>query len=352
MKKTLLAVAVLVTFSSLAAAQSSVTVYGVIDLGLVSVSGAKASTHVPTPAIPAYGSGDELKLQSGAQSGSRLGFRATDDLGGGLSALFNLEAGILADTGASDQGGLLFGRQAWVGLKSNSLGTLTLGRQNPSHYLAWKSIDPMDDGYAAAAGNLLPTNGKRVNNSIKYATPVMSGVSADLFYGLGEVAGDTTASRTLGTALAYQNGPLMVKLAYHSLDNATATDKSTNTLVGGTYNFGIAKAHLAYNSNKGTGTVDSRDTLVGLTVPMGASNVMLSYISKDDKAVANRDATQLGLAYTYALSKRTNLYAAYAKIDNENGATYRTYDSTAPISGQTGAVGGTKEISVGLRHTF
>jgi GBP family porin len=352
MKKALLTAAILASVASAASAQSNVTVYGIIDIGLASVTNAKASTHVPTTALPVYTGGDEFKLQSGIQGGSRLGFRGTEDLGGGLSAMFNLESGILADTGASDQGGLLFGRQAWVGVKSNSLGAVTLGRQNPSHYLAWKSIDPLDDGFGAAGSNLLPGNGKRINNSIKYATPTISGFNADLFYGLGEVTGSTTASRTLGTTIAYQDGPLMVKLAYHSLENATATDNSTNTLIGGTYNFGIAKAHLVLNNNKGTGTVDNRDTLVGLTVPMGASSFMLSYISKDDKTTANRDATQLGLAYTYALSKRTGLYAAYAKIENDNGATYRTANSTAPISGQTGAVGGTQEINVGLRHTF
>ncbi len=352
MKKVLLTAAILATFANVAAAQSTVTVYGVIDLGLASVTNATASTHVPTSAIPAYTGGDEFKMQSGIQAGSRLGFRGTEDLGGGMSALFNLEAGILADTGASDQGGLLFGRQAWVGLKSNSLGTVTVGRQNPSHYLAWKSIDPMDDGFAAAGSNLIPTNGKRINNALKYATPTISGFNADLFYALGEVTGDNSASRTLGSTLAYQDGPLMVKLAYHALNNATSTDKSTNIVLGGTYNFGIAKAHVAFNSNKGTGTLDSRDTLVGLTVPMGDSSFMLSYISKDDKSVANKDATQLGLAYTYALSKRTNLYTSFAKVSNDNGATYRSYDSTAPISGQTGAVGGTQEINVGIRHTF
>ena len=351
MKKTLLAAAILSSVSAGAFAQTNVTVYGNLDLGVAFVSGAKASTHTPTTAIPAFNGGNETKLRDGIQAGSRLGFRGTEDLGGGLAGLFVLEAGILADTGASDQGGLLFGRQAYVGLKSNA-GTLTLGRQIPVHYLALKAIDPMDDGFAGPMGLLIPTNGKRVNNAIKYATPTVNGLSGDLFYALGEVAGNSDASRTLGASGTYAAGKLMLKLAYHSLNNATASDDSNNTMFGGTYNFGAVKAHAAYNVNKGTGTLDNADLLLGVSVPMGQHKFMLSTIMKDDKTVADRDATLVSLAYTYALSKRTGLYASYADMNNDNGATYRTSSATAPISGQSGAAGGTREFNVGVRHQF
>jgi predicted porin len=340
------------SMSTSATAQTNVTVYGLIDLGLASVSGATANTHVPTATAPAYSSGNEFKMRDGIQTGSRLGFKGTEDLGDGAAALFVLEAGVTADTGASDQGGVMFGRQAFVGLKSSNIGTLTLGRQYPSHYLAFKAIDPMDDGMAGAAGNLLPTNGKRVNNMIKYATPTNFGFSGDLFYALGEVAGDTAASRTLGGSLTYVAGPLTAKAAYHSLENATSTDKSTNSLIGGMYDFGSIRAHASYGHNKGTGSVDNSDLLLGLSVPMGLHSLMASWIRKDDKSSLNRDATQLALAYTYLFSKRTNLYASWANINNDNGATYRTASATAPIAGQTGAIGGTREFNVGFRQQF
>ncbi|MET3130956.1 GBP family porin [Oxalobacteraceae bacterium GrIS 1.11] len=353
MKRTLLAALLATGFASAALAESNVTVYGAVDVGLASISGASASTQTPTAALPAFGAGRETKVRDGILQGSRLGFRGNEDLGNGLSALFVLEAGILVDTGASDQGGLLFGRQAFVGLKLDQAGSLTLGRQYAPQYLAFKAIDPMDDGFAGAASNLIPNNGKRINNALKYSSPSWSGFSADLLYGLGEVAGDNSASRTIGSSLSYLAGPLLVKLAYNGANNATATDKAKSTVVGATYDFGVLKAHASYDSNKGTGTVDNRDLMLGLTVPMGAAHtVMASYIRKDDKSSANRDANQIALAYTYTLSKRTALYSSYARISNDNGAAYRTASASAPIAGQTGAVGGTREFNVGIRHLF
>ncbi|MDC8757322.1 porin [Janthinobacterium fluminis] len=351
MKTSLLAAAILSTFAGAAAAQSSVGIYGAFDLGLASISGGKASTHTPSAALPAF-KPNEVKLRDGILQGSRLGFRGTENLGDGLAAVFVLEAGILTDTGASDQGGLLFGRQAYVGLKSDAAGSVTLGRQYAPHYLAFKAIDPMDDGFAGAASNLIPTNGKRINNALKYATPSVSGFGAELLYGLGEVAGNSSAARSIGAALGYQNGPLLVKLAYHSANNGDASDKAKSALIGATYDFGAVKAHAAYGSNKGTGTADNRDLLLGLTVPMGAHTLLASYIRKDDKSSANRDASQFALAYTYALSKRTALYTSLARVGNDNGATFRTASAGAPAGGQIGAAGGTRELNVGMRHLF
>src|SRR5690606_10200795 len=115
MKKSLLALAVLGTFSGAALAQSSVTIYGVADAGI-------AYTDNGNPA------GEQWSVESGQQSGSRLGFKGTEDLGGGLSAIFTLESGFNLDNGTSAQGGRLFGRQAWVGL-NGGFGTVKLGRQ-------------------------------------------------------------------------------------------------------------------------------------------------------------------------------------------------------------------------------
>jgi predicted porin len=113
MKKALLALAVLAAFAGTASAQTNVTMYGVLDMALQHENDGVNSTTA---------------LDSGIQSGSRLGFKGTEDLGGGLKANFDLEAGVNADTGTSSQGGILFGRQAWVGL-SGGFGSLRLGRQ-------------------------------------------------------------------------------------------------------------------------------------------------------------------------------------------------------------------------------
>jgi GBP family porin len=338
-------------FSIASYAQSTVTVFGNLDLGVVFVSGATSSTHVPTVANPAFSNEREIKLRDGNQAGSRLGFRGTEYLLNGLSAVFVIEAGILLDTGASDQGGIMFGRQAYVGL-SNEFGALTIGRQTLPHHLAFKAIDAMDDAYAGGAGAFIPTNGKRINNSIKYSLKEKNGFSADVIYGFGEVVANSSALRTLGTSLTYNSGPVLIKFGHHSLNNVTATNSSKNTLVGGIYNFDSFKLHALYNVNKGIGTFDTRDYLLGLSVPMGKHLLMFSTNRKDDRSAANRDATMFGMAYSYFISKRTSLYTSCAKIENENGANFRTIGATAPLLSQTGAKGGTRELNLGMRHQF
>lgn len=327
MKKTILAAAVIGMTCATAFAQSNVTVYGIVDTGLVFARGGSA--------------GSETKLESGVSTGSRLGFRGTEDLGGGLSALYTLEAGILADTGALDQGGLLFGRQAFVGLKGGA-GTVTLGRQYTPIYSTLLIADPFGNNYGGASGQLMSDEkaGTRTNNSIMLASPVINGFDAQLAYRFGEVAGNTSASRQTGLAAGYASGPLTVRLAFNRTDNATATDEAKNTLLVGRYDFGIATGSIGYGINKGMGAVDSHDLLLGVKVPFGAHTVMATYIRKDDRSAANRfDAHQTALAYNYALSKRTAFYMAYAKLSNTNFT--RTKFGT-----------GDSELDIGIRHSF
>jgi predicted porin len=324
MKKSLLALAVLGAFAGIASAQTNVTVYGLVDLGIASERGA---------------AGTKNSLQSGIPSGSRLGFRGTEDLGGGLKANFVLESGFNADTGTLTNANTLFSRQATVGL-SGGFGAVNFGRRNTPFFNALDAVDPMATRLAGSATNLFATTGLRMNNSVIYTSPNLSGFTGEVAYGFGEVAGNSSANRQIGASLGYANGPLTVALAHHKADNATGTDSLKNTLLTGKYDFGVAAAHLAYARNKGLG-VDSNDWLVGATVPFGASAVVVDYIRKNDKTAANQDAHQWALAYTYSLSKRTSLYTSYANVTNDNGAAYTT------IGGY-----GDREFNVGLRHAF
>jgi predicted porin len=327
MKKNLLAVAVLGVAAGTASAQSNVTIYGLVDIGLAFERGGAA--------------GSVTKLDgSGMHSGNRVGFRGTEDLGGGLSAIFTLENGYNPDNGTLGQGGLLFGRQAFVGLKGD-FGTATAGRQYSPHWAAVDSLDPLD-GITGGSFNLLRRT-VRTDNTLKYTTPNFSGLTADIAYGFGEVAGNTSASRTLGGSLAYAQGPLVVKLAHHNGRNAADTDATKNSFLGGSYNFGPAKAFLGYQTEKGLGALDRDAALIGAQVPFGPHTVMASYIHKNDKAATNNDANMVGVAYTYALSKRTNLYTSYVKIDNKNSLVYTT---------KVGDGSGDKEFNVGIRHKF
>jgi predicted porin len=330
MKKSLILVAATGLLSGAALAQSSVTIYGIVDAGLVRESGGAA--------------GSVTNLGGGVASGSRIGFKGKEDLGGGLSANFLMENGFNTNNGTQGQGGLLFGRQVYVGL-SGDIGSLTLGRQYSPYYKVLRDVaDPFAAGLAGRAGNIMATN-TRVNNMVEYVTPSFAGFSADLAWGLGGVADDAAKNRNLGAAVGYANGPVVVKLAHHQTNNATATDKTSNTMLAGAYNFGVALATLGYAVNKGTGTADSKDLIAGVSVPLGSSTLLASYIRHDDRTVANRDANQWALGYSYRLSKRTDLYAAYARISNSNGATFTVGNAT-----DTGT--GDKAFNLGVRHSF
>jgi predicted porin len=327
MRASLLAGAVTAAFCQAACAQSSVELYGIIDSGIVIGRGNPK--------------GSELKLEGGVSNGSRLGFRGREDLGGGASAIFVMESGLLNDTGALDQGGLQFGRQSWVGVQSES-GSVTLGRQYTPIYTTLLMADPFGNNYGGASGQLMSGEkaGVRMNNTLMYSSPVIGGFNAQLAYGFGEVPGELAKSRQLGAAFGYANGPVSVRLGFNHQNNATATDAARNTLLAAKYDFGPAIATLGYGVNRGLGAIDSRDILIGMTVPFGAHTLMASYIRKQDASPSHAaDAHQLAMAYTYALSKRTAAYAAIAGLSNTHFTT-------------TKFAGGSRELDLGIRTSF
>ncbi|MFZ6771246.1 porin [Undibacterium sp. SXout7W] len=338
--------------SSSAFAQSALTIYGVMDVG-VSVDQGGVS-------------GTSTRLTSGMATQSRFGFRGNEDLGQGLSALFVLEGGIHADNGSSTQGGTLFGRTSIVGL-SNHLGTITLGLQDTPFFTTLNTVvDPLRNGIARS-NNLMAATGFRAGNSVLFRSAPIQGFSGDLMIAAGEVAGDNAAGRAMGASFGYSQGPLTFRLAYHTKNNDTAAIKNTssakNTLLGANYDFGVAKLFFGYGVNKGTNSAalnntaasfggiaptastDSTDLMLGVSAPFGASTVVATYIRKDDKTALNQDAQQYALAYMYALSKRSDLYTSYAVIRNHNGAAYTEGNSEEPGIGN-------KQFTIGLRHRF
>jgi predicted porin len=345
MKKSLLALAALSTLAAAGTsfAQTNVTIYGIVDAGLVRDIHGTAGTST--------------RLDSGLQNGSRLGFKGTEDLGGGLSAIFTLESGFNIDTGVSGQQGQLFGRQAWVGV-NGGFGTVKLGRQTTVVYNNSGTFDPFGDTLAGDSARLFNYNGSRSNNTISYAIN-QAGFRGEIDYGFGEVAGNTKANRYAAAALGYANGPIDVIVTHSRQTDATDANVAKTTLVGANYNFGIVKLYGAYAWNKGSGGPntttntttttdafigrDSRDALIGLSAPVGpAGTIMTSYIRKKDRQFANSDTNQIALGYSYNLSSRTALYTSFARVAND-GAVARLTD--AP--GQT-----EKLYNVGVRHKF
>ncbi|MEB0136371.1 porin [Actimicrobium sp. CCC2.4] len=329
MKKSLLALAILGTIAGSAAAQSSVTVYGVVDMGISRDDNGATTTTA---------------LNSGIQSGSRLGFKGVEDLGNGLKALFVLETGINADTGGFAQSNTAFGRQSYLGLQGN-FGTVKLGRQTTLLYNTLSAIDPFAIGLAGDATRFFNPAGNRMNNTIAYESPNVSGFKGAVQYGFGEVAGNNSASRQITGMLQYANGPVLVALTHHNAKNALDTASDKTTLLAGTYDFSVVKAHVAYDQRKvDNSTVDIRDMMVGVSVPFGASTFLVDYTKRKNKFVSNADADQVALGYTYALSKRTNLYTSYSRLSN---------DGASNVGGFAAANGETDNLfNVGVRHTF
>jgi len=356
MKKASLAFALLGTVAGVACAQSAVTVYGLLDVAVVQEGGGA--------------NGSLTKVTSGVGAGSRLGFKGSEDLGNGLSAIYLLESGFQADTGQMGQGGLLFGRQAYVGLQGN-IGTVMVGRQYTPEYLTVVMGDPFGSGYVGDTKNMIATSGNafsRMDNTIKYVSPKFSNIVVELAAAAGEVSGSSASGRQLGGAVEYAAGPLRVRLGYHNRNNDTAllknTDNAINTVLAAVYDAGFVKLHGIYGRNKGlnssvwrnndnpfgyasapVASTDSHDLLLGLTAPFGNHTLMASYIRKDDRGMRNQDAHQAAVGYRYSLSKRTELYAAYAHIGNKNGASYTV--GSAIESGS-----GNRASSFGIRHAF
>jgi predicted porin len=346
MKKSLIALSVLATVAASANAQSNISIYGIADAGFV---------------YSKNGSGDNVTaIGSGVQSGSRLGFRGAEDIGGGTKAIFTLEQGYNINDGTQGQG-RLFGRQSFVGLNNSHWGELRLGRQYNPIRPALESVNPFEIGLAGNILNIFDAHGERADNTVNYQTPKISGFSAQAAYSFGQNA-TQDLGRQRGVSANYANGPVYVVLAYHNTNtlNSTTTptaetgDKHT-TMLGGVYNFGILKAHAAYAQNKGenaTGVtnLDSKDMMVGVTVPVGgAGKFLASYMRKKNDLISNGDSKLWAIGYTYDLSKRTDLYASYGKMDNDSGVN-RTLASSALGAIANGADPST--FNIGMRHKF
>ena len=366
MKKSLIALAVLAA-SGAAMAQSSVTLYGVLDTGLTYSKGEESvygMTHV------------------GGNVNSRLGFRGVEDLGNGLKATFNLESGFSADDGTNYMGqdGLAFTRTSTVGLAGN-FGEVRLGRMLTSSYLAVSRYDAFGDtGIGASLAWNIPQTGyaPRTENAISYTSPNFSGFKFGAEYGFGEKK-DARDSRYIGVGATYDNGPLSLGLGFDRINNvgyAAAVPAGTNPVttavaeklgddltswqLGGSYNFGVAKLLSFYKhtneKNVATGNKDKFKTFgLGVTAPVGAAGeVKVAYNNYrlSPNAGKTQKADQLSLGYVHNLSKRTALYGTYAYLKNnkENGIGLELNGAMkgAGLS-DSGAPHG---LQLGVRHAF
>jgi predicted porin len=396
MKKTLLAAALLAGFAGAASAQSSVTLYGVLDGGLRYSSVSLANGTGVTNFGAAYG----------VQSGNRFGMKGVESLGNGNNAIFTIESGFELGNGASGQGGRLFGRASWVGLQNNAWGDVRLGRMtNITSDWMVGGLDPFAAGFGQLnMGNAFTSgNTLRLDNTLMYRSPTMSGFQAGLGYSFATglttnggfpVKGDSATTGVFGTTdsgtgyafatnnntrqltlgLKYANGPIYAAASYEKAYAAETSARNGQTVsnwnIGGSYDLKAVKIAVAYGQTRdgfwagsgagGTGAtiaqsqggnttalvfapgVGYNSYILGATIPVNAvSRVLVSWTMitpntnmKDAYNAQNQSSYNLG--YTYDFTKRTNVYTYIGQT--QNYATVDTAKSTV--------------VGAGIRHQF
>jgi len=375
MKMKLFAAAVAALAAGGAYAQSSVTLYGVVDAGVEYSNHAQQSSS----------SHGVVRLNSGGMSGSRWGLRGVEDLGGGLKGLFVLESGFNIDTGTSGQSNRLFGRQAFVGLGSQ-YGQLTLGRHQTPFYDFGLAYDPMaiSSNYSITAQ--APEFQQRADNSLKYIG-TFGGVTGQLLYsfgqntgagGLGEVPGNYHVGREMSASLSYTGGPFSVGAIYDETNVATtlANDgaKIRRASVAGTYAFGPAKVFAGYRYAHafngavlpgGINTVDGLNKIanvsnlywLGMGYQLTPALSLTGAAYYQDFRSTSADPWSFVVSTDYAFSKRTDAYFNMSYTKNKDGSTLGTSsNSPGSISGSGfgTTLGSYNQFAamVGLRHKF
>ncbi len=366
MKKTLVALAAL-TMVGAVSAQSTVTLFGSIDAGV----GVSKVTN--TAAFGGSGSDSGNQVFSGQQNGSRWGMRGTEDLGGGMSAIFNLTGGFGVDTAALGQGGLLFGREAFVGLKGG-FGQVTLGRQvvpqangpyaitgGYANYDAWTSVAAAGATFGNRAS--IADERTRQDNAIQYQTPNMGGFVGTLMWAPGENKNAAGASRFTSVGLDYAAAPFAVTFAYESIRAVTAavgagftfstvtglpvantvaaaaSVSSSNWGLGASYDLGVAKVSAVMERGSRL-TVSDRGYALGLSAPLGPVSLDFEYAREETRTagVFTSKANAINLRLNYPLSKRSKLYTLIS-----DGS------SSTSVAGASQSL---KRYMVGMRHVF
>jgi predicted porin len=372
-----------------------VTLYGIVDIGYSYLD------------VKRDGVSSVSSIDSGQQSGSRIGFRGREDLGRGLAAIFQLEAGYQADNGSQtgqtsvNVANRLFGRVALAGLDSG-FGTLALGRfgtfgSGTGPWDMFSEIDPFSTGFrdAGLQNSFSEAGGLRFDNAIVYRTPVWGGFQAGAMYsfqvdGSEQAAGSSFNTKGVSAGASWRGGPIYAALTYSQLkflDSAGFEDMKS-LQVGGTWDFKVAKLHAAYAKEEnvrgaptaanqafgiaatlaGTGIpqlagADGDAWMVGVTVPFGPFSVFGSYQYRDSDSVTTPAGTfkaegqGWALGATYAFSKRTNGYIAWGDLSGDESLDEGRANPTSltpPLNPSFAAsdLANRSRFMLGIRHFF
>jgi predicted porin len=381
--------------SSGAMAQNSVTLYGLLDTGIGYVNN--------------QGGKSFAGMVQGVKNGDRWGFTGNEDLGGGNSTIFTLESGFNSLTGAAGASGYIFNRQAFVGLKNNNYGTITLGRQYTPWFYTVGALSglgtgtPLTGWAGAHPGDIdAMDTGLRVNNSIMYQSPDIAGLSLRAMYALGGIAGNVSSGSVFSAALMYTHGPFQGAFGFNELKNSGVNITNSPTL--GNYSTSaINGGYLTANSVRMFGG-SARYNLDKLILGVSASNVAFlpggqslfkgeevfntaavfasyqtdfwvlgagyayTHASEANGITDSATYNQFSLGELYSLSKRTRFYAVQA-YQLATGKTLYAPPSSAAVpatpviqnavasvgDGQNGTPSnGPKQLvfAIGIQHTF
>jgi predicted porin len=370
-------------------AQSSVTLYGVIDTGVEYLNNSKGHAFIG--------------LNEGIWGGERFGLRGSEDLGGGTAAIFQVENGFNSDTGAEQKTGVLFNRGAWVGLTNVNAGTLTLGRQYTPYYTLlspWSPTNWLTGAIGAHPGDIdnLDTD-YRVSNSVVYKSPSFGGLTVGAMYAFGGQAGSTGLGQSWSLAAQYRMGPAGFGVGYERFQNATAgggawsasstaysgTGEQGNTGLTAGYQTAAAQNRLAVtggyqfnnqfdvsasysnvqyvagvnSSFKGSAIFNTGGVVLHYH-PAAAWDLAAGYAytraTENNGITAPASYSQINLTELYNLSKRTKIYVLEA-YQHANGQTLGTNGkATAAVANiaEANASGNQNQIAVtvGINHAF
>lgn len=335
-------------------AQNTATLYGIADASVRYVDGLNAAN--------AAAAGSDMTLSSGVDNTSRFGLRGSEDLGGGMAAVFNLESGINIDTGAQANATKFFDRASYVGLKA-SWGTVTMGRQTTVLADALGPVDPLGLRFAAFNPNIgvaalsahglgieygpsgATTGAYRLDNAIKYAGS-FGALTVRAMHAFGEQSGNSSALSSSGLGMSYQTDSITASLGYTDFKSA-ANLQLDGYFAGISGKLGQNKLSLTYGSNEAevTSTAKTRQTTLGLggTVPLTANlDLVLAHyrVNRARTAKVDDGYNRMVAFLEYKLSQSSKLYGELDQTHWQTGFVAAGLPSSA-----TG-------ISLGIAHNF
>ncbi|WP_133646155.1 porin [Paraburkholderia flava] len=335
-------------------AQSNVTLYGIVDAGILYTSKTLNSTT-------GQNSGHQFSMLTGGMSASLFGLKGAEDLGGGTKAIFQLESGIdMASGKFADSNGNFFGRQAWVGL-TGDFGTFKAGLQNSPFALSIIETDPRNisffgSGVPIAIGSVYVT-GVYNSNSVSYTSPKIAGLQGSAMMAFGGIAGDFQAGRQYSARVTYTLGQLLVDAALYD-GNAGGTAATTpvpstvaytGRTLGARYRWDALTVKAVYVNYKIAGSFDNRVYGGGLSYNVTpAVNVDAGVWYTRDGNDSNNHSIMAATGLRYSLSKATLLYGQFGYADNHG----RMNTGLSTNDALHGVQGSTFGADVGIRHTF